>query len=197
MWSWRDKRRERGSDDWTDSIDRLLHPGETVEEEVSVGDAQVAVTTQRVIVFTPYTEGENVRYVERPNVVGVEARNSGNRQLLGVGATVGLTGILLVVIGNTLNLSVPETLRNLEGGAVPGAGLAESMVSTIEIIDTLFLALGVLLLANAAVITGYYFLRRKSTVAVAVAGGDDVELSTYEEEDTDRVAGRLRNAIAP
>lgn len=181
---------------WTEDIDRLLHAGEKVEEEVSVGDAHVAVTTQRVIVFTPYSAGENVRYVERPNVVGVEARNSGNLQLLGVGVTVGLTSVLLIAMGSILNPTPPASLSEISGEPVPGAGLAASMASAIELIDTLLSMLGLLLLATAALVTGYYFWRRERTVAVTVAGGDDVELSTYEEEDTDRLVGKLRNAIA-
>jgi hypothetical protein len=182
---------------WVDDIDRLLHSGEEMEEEVSVGDSHVVVTTGRVIIFTPYADGENVRYVERPNVAGVETNHTGSRQLLSIGATVGLTGILLVAIGNTLDMAAPASLSDLSGEPVPGAGLAESMVSAIELIDTAFLALGVLLLANAAVLTGYYFLRRTRTVVVSVAGDEDVELVTREEENADQLVGRLKEAVAP
>ena len=195
MWLGRD-RKTRSHNNWTDNIDRLLLAGEEVEDEVSVGDAQVVVTTQRVVVLTPSMDGENVRYVERPNVSGVEARHSSNNQLLSVGTTVGLTGVLLVAIGNTLNLSAPATLSDMDGN-VPGAGLASSMTSAIELIDTMFLYLGALLIATAAVLAGYYFWRRQRTVALAVAGDEDVEIPTYEDESADRLVKRLREAVAP
>ena len=195
MWLGRD-RKTRSHNNWTDNIDRLLLAGEEVEDEVSVGDAQVVVTTQRVVVLTPRMDGENVRYVERPNVSGVEARHSSNSQLLSVGTTVGLTGVLLVAIGNTLNLSAPATLSDMDGN-VPGAGLASSMTSAIELIDTMFLYLGALLIATAAVLAGYYFWRRQRTVALAVAGDEDVEIPTYEDESADRLVKRLREAVVP
>ena len=185
-----------GFADWSENLDRLLYPGEEVEDEVSVGDAQVVVTTQRVVVLTPSMDGENVRYVERPNVSGVEARHSSNNQLLSVGTTVGLTGVLLIAIGNTLNLSAPATLSDMDGN-VPGAGLASSMTSAIELIDTMFLYLGALLIATAAVLAGYYFWRRQRTVALAVAGDEDVEIPTYEDESADRLVKRLREAVVP
>ncbi|MDZ7689168.1 MAG: hypothetical protein U5J64_10745 [Halobacteriales archaeon] len=196
LWN-RNEKQTPTSTDWTDDIDRLLLSGEEVEDEVAVGDAHVAVTTQRVMVFTPYGKGENVRYVERPNVRGVEERHTGNRQILNVGATVGLTGILLIGIGNTLSFSAPPSLSDLSGEPVPGAELAGSMVSAIELIDTLFLALGVLLLANAAVVGGYYFWSRKPIVVLSVAGDDDVEVVLRDEDDTKDVLRRLRNAVSP
>ena len=197
MWSWLGRdRKARSHNNWTDNIDRLLHPGEEVEDEVSVGDAQVVVTTQRIVVLTPRMDGENVRYVERPNVVGVETRHSSNNQLLSVGATVGLTGVLLIAIGNTLNLSAPAALSEIDGN-VPFANLAKSIASAIEHIDTMSLYLGALSLATAAVLAGYYFWRRERTVALAVAGDKDVEIPTYEDENTERLVERLREAVAP
>lgn len=182
--------------DWVNDIDRLLHSGEEIEEKVSVGDSQVVVTTQRVMFFTPYVDGKNVRYTDRPNVAGIKASNSGNKRVLSVGATVGLTGVFLLVLGNTLSLSVPSALNDIRGEAVPGAGMANSVASAIELIDTLLLILGVLFLANAAIITGYYFLKREGTVTVEVAGGEDVELSTREDEEPDRLAEKLRKAVS-
>jgi len=196
LWN-RNEKRVRPSTDWTDDIDRLLHAGEEVEQEVAVGDAHVAVTTQRVMVFTPYGKGENVRYVERPNVRGVEERHTGNRSVLNVGATVGLTGILLMGLGNTLSFSAPASLSDLSGEPVPGADLAASMVSAVEFIDTLFFALGVLLLLNAAVIGGYYFWSRRRLVAFAVAGDKDVEIPLHEDENIEKLLRRLRDAVAP
>lgn len=181
---------------WVSDIDRLLHSGEEIEEKVSVGDSQVVVTTQRVMFFTPYVDGKNVRYTDRPNVAGIKASNSGNKRVLSVSATVGLTGVFLLVLGNTLSLSVPSALNDIRGEAVPGAGMANSVASAIELIDTLLLILGVLFLANAAIITGYYFLKREGTVTVEVAGDEDVELSTREDEEPDRLAEKLRKAVS-
>lgn len=194
---WRDDDREDTQPtEWLNDIDRLLHSGEEVEEKVSVGDSQVVVTTQRVMFFTPYADGKNVSYVDRPNVAGIKADESGNRRVLSVGATVGLTGVLLLVLGNTLSIGVPGALNDIRGESVPGAGMANSVASAIELIDTILLVLGGLFLANAAVITGYYFLRREGTVTVEVAGENDVELSTHEDEDADRLAEKLRKAVS-
>jgi hypothetical protein len=61
----------------------------------------------------------------------------------------------------------------------------------------MFLYLGALLIATAAVLAGYYFWRRERTIALAVAGDEDVEIPTYEDENTERLVGRLREAVAP
>ncbi len=196
MWWDDDRKTIQNPTEWLNDIDGLLHAGEEVEEEVSVGDAQVVVTTQRVMVFTPHSEGENVRYFDRPNVVGVETSNSGNRQVLSAGATIGLSGVLMMFIGNTLSLSAPAAVSDLSGEPVPGADLAGTMASAIELIDTLFLLLGVLLLANGLVVVGYYFMKRKPAVALRIAGDDDVELPVYEDEDVDKIRGRLGAAVA-
>jgi len=196
MW-WDDDSEEiQNPTEWMDDIDRLLHSGEDVEEDVSVGDSQVVVTTQRVILFTPYADGKNVSYVDRPNVTAIRADESGDRRVLSVGATVGLTGVFLLVLGNTLSISVPGALNDIRGESVPGAGMANSVASAIELIDTLLLVLGGLFLANAAVITGYYFLKREGTVTVEVAGENDMELSTHEDEDADRLVKKLRKAVS-
>ncbi len=199
MPTWRAKdETARPLEDWTEEIDRLLHAGEDVEEDVRVGTSRVVVTNQRVIALTPDTPQENFRYVDRPNAVGVEKRGGGNTKVLGIGGTLGATGILSILVGVAMpDLSSLFDIPGGAGGAAPGMGAARSFLSLLGLIDTAFMALGALLIANGLVVFGYYLWTRETVLVVEVAGGDDMEFPVPGEEDADEALGEVRAAIAP
>lgn len=188
----------RPLEDWTEEIDRLLHAGEDVEEDIRVGTSRVVVTNQRVIALTPDTPQENFRYIDRPNAVGVEKRGGGNTKVLGIGGTLGATGILSIMVGVAMpDLSSLVNLPDASGGPTPGLGFAESVMSFMGLIDTAFMALGALLVANGLVVFGYYLMTRETVLAIEVAGDDDMEFPVPEDEDTEEARGEVRDAIAP
>jgi len=57
-------------DEWRGRVDELLYAGESIEERIGVGDADVVVTTHRVLALTPSGDGERYRAIDRPNVLG-------------------------------------------------------------------------------------------------------------------------------
>lgn len=127
---WREKEKSTEAFAWSEDLDRLLHAGEEVEEDVQIGSSRVVVTNQRVIALTPDTPDENFRYVDRPNAVGVEKRSGGNAKVLGIGGTLGATGILSIMVGVAMpDLSSLVDLPGGSGGAAPGLGFAESVIS--------------------------------------------------------------------
>jgi hypothetical protein len=196
---WRsDDGTERPLRDWTEEIDRLLHAGEDVEEEVRVGTSRVVVTNQRLIALTPDTPEENFRYIDRPNAVGVEKRSGGNTNVLGIGGTLGATGVLSIMVGVAMpDLGSLVSLPDASGAGAPGLGFAESVISLMGLIDTAFMALGALLIANGLVVFGYYLMTRETVLAVEVAGDEDMEFPVPGDEDADEARGEVRDAIAP
>jgi hypothetical protein len=67
---------------WDGSVEDLLYEGESVERTVELADGWVVVTSHRLLASTPSAEGQNLRKVDRPNVVGVGMGHDGNRTLL-------------------------------------------------------------------------------------------------------------------
>lgn len=196
---WREKEeREQASVDWSEDLDRLLHTGEEVEGDVAVGSSRVVVTTQRVMAFTPETADANFRYVDRPNAVGVERKSDGNTNALGIGGTLGATGILSVMVGSAMpDLGSLVSLPQASGAGTPGLGFAKSVLSLMSLIDTMFMALGALLIASGVLVFGYYLRTRRSLLAIRVAGDSDMELPLPEDVDADEALSRVRTAIEP
>jgi len=196
---WREKEKSKPEfTDWSDDLDRLLHSGEEVEGDVVVGSSRVVVTNQRVIALTPDTPDENFRYVDRPNAVGVEKRSDGNTKVLGIGGTLGATGILSVMVGVAMpDLGSLVDIPGGAGGAAPGLGFARSVMSLIGLIDTAFMALGALLILNGIVVFGYYLWTRETVLAIEIAGDDDMEFPVPGDEGTDDIRAEVRKAIAP
>ncbi|MFC6728528.1 hypothetical protein ACFQDG_07745, partial [Natronoarchaeum mannanilyticum] len=66
-------------DEWRGRVDELLYAGESIEERVEIGDAEVVVTTHRVLALTPSGDGERYRAIDRPNVLGASIDADGDR----------------------------------------------------------------------------------------------------------------------
>ena len=186
--------------DWGERADELLYDGESVQEQVRVGDGGVVVTSHRVLAFTPDREGPNYRQVDRPNVEGVSQTTSGEFQFLEQAIKAIVVGIVLVVAGLTVNLDGLVSGISLDSGGAAGAigigqmmGLLQGMLQLLAQLDDLMRLFGALALAFGAIVLGVYLWSREELLVISVAGGDDVELTAPDEE----VLDRLRAAVLP
>lgn len=187
--------------DWVERAGELLYDGETIREQVRVGDGGVVVTSHRLLAFTPDREGPNFRQVDRPNVEGVDRRTAGNADFLEQGVKALVAGIVLLAAGQLVSLDSLVAGVSLNGVGSAGAtglggmlGLVQGMLGLLARLDDIMTLFGGLALALAAVVLGVYLWSREAVLVVSVAGGDDVELSAPEDV---AVLERVRAAVRP
>lgn len=185
---------------WTDRVEELLYEGERVEETVDVDPARIVVTSHRVITITPELAGANFRDVERPNVVGVSrgAEASGDLLVRGVKWTV--IGLLLMGAGTLIDFGGIVGSVSFDGSAggqigIGGVlGFVQGLLDLIRQLDEIMLVLGALATLFGIVVLGVYLWTRDPTVAIEVAGDEDLHVPRPDDE---RVTERLRTAVAP
>ena len=187
--------------DWVGQAESLLYDGESIQEQVRVGDGGVVVTSHRVLAFTPDREGPNYRQVDRPNVEGVSLTTSGELQFLERAIKAIVIGVVLVVAGITVNLEGLVSGISLDsGGGAAGAvglgqmmGLLQGMLELLAQLDDIMRLFGGLALVFGVIVLGVYLWSREELLVISVAGGDNIELTAPEED----VRDRLRAAVLP
>jgi hypothetical protein len=184
---------------WRDRVEELLYEGEAVEDHVELGTASVVVTSQRVLAFTPELEGSNFSQVDWPNVDGVKTSAQSRVDLLRRGVRYGVMGTVLVVTGQTIDFRGIVGDTSVGGAAVDQMGisgimsLVNSLLALMRQLDNVMQALGALALVLATVLVGVYWYTREPTLAIQVAGGEDIHVPRADEDATER----LREVLLP
>jgi len=185
--------------DWVERAEGLLYDGESIQEQVPVGAGCVVVTSHRLLAFTPEREGPNFSQVDRPNVDGIDARTVGEFRFLERAIKAIAVGAVLLVAGFTVSLDGLVGGVSLESGGAASAvgiggmlGLLQSMLDLLGQLDDLMRVFGGLALAFGAVVLAVYLWSRERLLVVSVAGGDDIELASPDDEG---VTERLRAAL--
>ena len=143
-----------GGDDpdpqWADRVQDLLYDGESVRERVAVDDAQVVVTSHRVLAFTPDGDGPNFRQVERPNVAGVSTGATASGALLGRGVRWTAIGLVLLGFGTVVDFGAIVGDVDLSTGGTGAVGLGgvlgavQGMLDLLRQLDAILQTLGAL-----------------------------------------------------
>lgn len=166
---------------WQSHVDQLLYAGETVIQKAAGHEAEIVVTSHRVLVFTPDLDGENIRVIHRPNVTGVSKTASGTNRWLGAGAKWLVLGVSLTIAGSVLDLEGVLGSVSTEGTAsqvgVGWIGGVFSLFNTVFALldDALFFG-GILSIMAALGLFLWYLRSRAELVTIEVAGRSDVEL---------------------
>ena len=182
---------------WVERAEGLLYEGESVQETVPVGAGGIVVTTHRLLAFTPDREGPNFRQVDRPNVDGVEVRTVGTFRFLqrAVKALVG--GGVLLAAGLAVNLEGMVAGISPDGGTAGTVGIGgmigtlRTVLSLLARLDDLLRVFSALALALGAILLAVYLWSRERLLVVAVAGGEDIELTASDEAVVDRLQAAL------
>ncbi|QSG07666.1 hypothetical protein [Halapricum desulfuricans] len=187
---------------WSERIEDLLYEGETVEERLEVGTATVAVTSHRVLAFTPERDGENFQQADRPNVTGVSVESNGDSRFLGYAVRATVYGLVLIVAGLLVPLdsvlsdvAMPESTGQLGIGGV--LGLFEQIISILRNLGEFMQLTGALLLLFAIVPFGVYLWSRERSLVVDLAEDDESISLPAPESDAEAVVDRLDSAIRP
>jgi len=180
---------------WQDRVEELLYDGEVVERQADIGTARVVVTSHRVLAFTP--AGENLRQLDRPNVIGLERSSLTEDALLTRSLRIGVWAVLLLgaralfdfgsLIGG-VDLTGQGTGELGLGGTLEGV---QRMLDLLALLDELLLAAGAIAALAAVVILGLFWHRRTPTLAITVAGGEDVHVPRPDVGDREALEGAL------
>lgn len=187
---------------WLDRAAQLTYDGEEIVETLEAGTGGVVVTTHRVLVFSPDSDGEAFTHVDRPNVEGIEAVERGEMRWLTFAAKAGIVGTVLLLAGALLPLdALVGDVDFGDGGTGIGLGGAMGMLRTIldvlRSVDTVLLVLGALAFLVAAGAMGWYLQTREHQLRIERAGAAQMTLSLGDEELPDGTVDRLRDAISP
>lgn len=193
-------------DRWTERVDQLCRDGETVEHRVDLASATVAVTSHRVLAFTPDADGPNFRHVERPNVGTVTLETTNRLGLLCWALVAAFVGVALLETATAADFTAlvpgvdpPAT------GSLPGAGrvaqLAEGALGAVEtallVVEWGVLAIGGIAIVLAAVLVGAYIRSRSQRLVLRVSGDEDLVLSVGDAEFGADDVTELEAAIRP
>lgn len=187
---------------WADRVEALLYDGETVRERVEVEGSLVAVTSHRVLAFTPDADGPNFREVERPNVVGVSTGAETTGTLLARGVRWTVIGLVLVGIGTVIDFGAIVGDVDLSTGGTGSVGIGgvlgavQGMLDLLRQLDALLQTLGALVALLGVLVLGGYLLTRTPTLVVEVAG-DEADVHVPRPDDVAATRDRLEAAIFP
>lgn len=182
------------------SPERWLYAGESVVVTESLAAGWVAVTSHRLLVYTPGTDGPAFTTYERPNVVGVRLDSGGDDRYLAVLPRLAVYGLVFVGGWAAFRQAGLADLLAVDAGdslAVVGmAGLFDTVRSGLQFLEVALLVAGLLVLAGAAALGGLYLRSRASRLVVDVAGEEPVTHSLPDGVAADSVSlDRLRRAL--
>lgn len=178
-----------------DRLSNMLFQGEEVEEEFTVSDARVAVTTHRVLVFTPDCDDRRFDHADRPNVLDANVETTGQESYVEWGVKSSVYGAVLFGGGLLLEFSgVLDELDGVEATATGGSQLVSALPALLDVLTNASLVVGVLLLTVAAALTGLYYQSRERELVIERAGRDPMRVPVRSDEGDD-VARRLRDAV--
>lgn len=188
---------------WHGQVEELLYEGESVQETVEMGASSVVVTSHRVLAFTPNSDGANFDEVQRPNVAGISTSAQAETSLLEQVGQIAVIGAVLLGAGWVLDFgAMLGTVSLSPDGAATGQlgiggvlGPLQTMLDVLRNLDYYLFIGGGLAMGLALLLLGVYVWQRDRTLAIEVAGGEDIHVPR-PDKDSDAVA-RLERAIAP
>ncbi|MBS3761656.1 hypothetical protein [Halodesulfurarchaeum sp.] len=163
-------------------VDQLLYDGETVLADSRGRKAGVVVTSHRLLVFTPETDGKNLHTLNRPNVTGLTKDERGEAGWLSPAAKWLGFGIVLTIVGALLDLDGVLGSVSTDGttGAV-GVGWIGDLFGLFNmafgLLDDLLFFGGLLSVIAGIALLGWYWQSRSELLTVQIAGSDDLDVS--------------------
>ncbi|WP_225741192.1 hypothetical protein [Halorussus halophilus] len=185
-----------------DRLDSMLFQGEEVEEELTMEGARLAVTTHRVLVFTPDGDanGRLFDHEDRPNVLDANVQTSGRDAYAGWGVKSAVYGVVFLgggfVVQSSGILNTLGEIKTPESG--PGAGIAQfaaTLPTVFTVLITGLLLVGGLLLLVAAGLGAFYYTSRSDELVIERAGRDPIRVPMQEGEEGEQIARRLRTVV--
>ncbi|PSP55005.1 hypothetical protein BRC82_07615 [Halobacteriales archaeon QS_1_67_19] len=180
-------------------LSSMLFQGEEVEEEFSVEGARVAVTTHRVLVFTPDDEGRRFDHADRPNVLDASVETTGQDSYVDWGVRTAVYGAVL--FGGGFLIQTSGILDELDAAQppadAPGVGIGQMFTllpKLLGMLTTTLLLGGGLLVLGALGLVALYLSSRERELVIERAGRDPMRVPV-ESDDAERVARRLRTAV--
>ncbi|WP_433626414.1 hypothetical protein [Halomicrococcus sp. NG-SE-24] len=182
-----------------DRLADILFAGEEIEEEITVDDARIAVTSHRVLAFMPGGGDRQFDHADRPNVVDASVQTTGRRRYLSWAVRSVVYGAVLVGGGYLLHSS--GVLSTFDGTSVPNnqaVGDVGRMIGTFSnlfgVLTDVLVLVGVVLLAVAAALAGLYYASRSEELVIERAGREPIRVPVGGEQ-AEAAASRIRSLV--
>lgn len=164
--------------------ERWLYAGERVVVTESLSEGWIAVTTHRLLVYTPGTDGPVFTGYERLNVRGVQFDTDGDGAYLASLPRLVVYGF--VFLGGWAALQragLDALLASDTGGSLAAAGMGgvfETVRIGLQFLETALLAIGLLALVAGTIFGALYLYSRTPQLVVEVAGAGAVRHSVLD-----------------
>ena len=173
-------------------LEDLLFQGETVEERTALGGSQLAVTTHRVLVFTPDAEGKTFDHADCPNVRGASVRTGGDPRYRDWMVRSAVYGLAMLSGGYLIDRNVLSSLLDAapsaSGAAAVGIGILDTVTAILSMLSGLLLLSGVAAVVAAGALLWRYNTSRARELVIEVAGRDPIRVPVTETEGESAVA---------
>lgn len=181
------------------SPERWLYAGEEVLVTEPVRTGWVAVTTHRLLVYTPDNDGRAFVSYDRPNVGGVRFDSNGNERLLAFLPRLLVYGLVSLGGGVAFRRAGLADLLAVDAGdslAVVGmVVLFDTLRVGLQLLELTLFGVGALTLFCAVALALLYVRSRTTTLVVDVVGDGAMRQSlpdgTADEVNLDRVRSAL------
>ncbi|WP_157572826.1 hypothetical protein [Halogranum rubrum] len=182
------------------SPERWLYAGEDVLVTEPVKTGWVAVTTHRLLVYTPDSDGRAFVSYDRPNVGGVRFDSSGNERSLAVLPRLFVYGLVSLGGGVAFSRAGLADLLAVDAGdslAVVGmAGLFDTLRVGLQLLELALFGVGALTLLCAVAVALFYAHSRTTTLVVDVVGDGAIRQPLPDGTVDDVSLERVRSALA-
>lgn len=181
----------------SDPFHRLLYGGEVLVSEAPVGDAQIAVTSHRVLALSPNGDVPRFQALDRPNVAGVGVRTGGETEDLLGAVRFGVYAAILLGAGALLDFE--GIIGPVEAPSGVGIGGVMSLLDTITrllaMLDEGLLVGGLLLLMVSLFYVSQYLSGRQRYLEVSSHGDEPVRIPIGKHIPTGAAIDRLETAL--
>jgi len=168
-------------------LDDLLFQGESIQEDVGMSTGQVALTSHRLLVFTPEVDGKRFSHADRPNVLGASVTVEGDTRYRDLMVRGSVYGILLLGGGYLLDnypafkslTSMDVTSNQATAGTV---GMVSGIVSMLGLLTSVLFLAGLVTLIATATLLALYMRTRRRELVIDVAEREPIRIPVAATE---------------
>lgn len=176
-------------------LDELLFRGETIEEDINLDCARVAVTTHRIFALTSNKNSMEYDHADRTHLRDATVELAGNADSRNWTVRSSILGAALLSSGYVIEQSsFLAPLGIGDEATTTGTGLLAALSSALGLFSALFLLGGIAFVLAATALSAHYVRTRKRELIIELVDRDPIRIPVAEEEGQE-AAARLRGWV--
>jgi hypothetical protein len=180
----------------------MLFEGETVEDEISLSNGTIAVTSHRVLALVQRDDTQRFEHADLPNVDDVRTQTRGTFRYLNWGIRGGVIGVLMLGGGvllqtNPMFQQMFETLEDVQStGSVAGVGeMIGTIMTFLSMLNVALVFVGLIATMGALGLVGLYLNSRQRELVIDVVERDPIRIPVEDEQEEAHATSRLKGTL--